>query len=63
MRIRWLYGLLTAAITPALADADFMSVRTKLAVDWSGKGREPAEKYFRELTNMYLNSHIARDLI
>jgi hypothetical protein len=63
MRIPWLYGFLTAAIAPALADADFMSVRTKLAIDWSGKGSDPAEKYFREFTDIYLNSRIARHLI
>ncbi|KAL1985616.1 hypothetical protein VTN96DRAFT_7596 [Rasamsonia emersonii] len=48
MRIFWLCGLLAAAAGLANADADFMSVRTKLAKDYSGKGGDPGEKYFHE---------------
>jgi hypothetical protein len=29
-------------------DADFMSVRTRLKKDHSGKGGDPKEKYFHE---------------
>ena len=37
---------------PALEkrDADFMSVRTRLAKDRSGKGGDPKDKYFHEST-------------
>lgn len=30
------------------ADADFLSVRTRLKQDHSGKGGDPKDKYFRE---------------
>lgn len=43
-----LCGLLAAAVGKVRGDADFMSVRTSLAKDYSGKGGDPAEKYFRE---------------
>lgn len=51
MRIFWLCGLLAAAAGLANADADFMSVRTKLAKDYSGKGGDPGEKYFRKFSS------------
>lgn len=48
MRLLCLYGVLATVAGPVVADADFMSVRTQLAKDWSGKGGDPASKYFRE---------------
>lgn len=49
MRLLQLGALLTAAaIGLVRGDADFMSVRTSLAKDYSGKGGDPADKYFRE---------------
>ncbi|KAH8700424.1 LicD family-domain-containing protein [Talaromyces proteolyticus] len=50
MRIPYLYGLLAVVAGSVAADADFMSVRTQLAKDWSGKGGDPAVKYFHEST-------------
>lgn len=48
MRLLRLCGLLAAATGLVRGDADFMSVRTSMAKDYSGKGGDPAEKYFRE---------------
>ncbi|XRM41932.1 mannosyltransferase [Aspergillus tubingensis] len=42
-----LYGLL-CAVGSASADVDFMSVRPDMVKDYSGKGGEPGEKYFKE---------------
>jgi hypothetical protein len=49
MLLYLLYGVLLAIAQPVLGenDVDYMSVRTKLATDFSGKGAEPGEKYFR----------------
>lgn len=43
-----LCALLAIVAGSVNGDADFMSVRTGLAKDYSGKGGDPAEKYFRE---------------
>lgn len=47
--------LLLPALLPAVVglaiekrDADFYSVRTQMHKDMSGRGGDPAEKYFRE---------------
>ncbi|KAL1970707.1 hypothetical protein VTN77DRAFT_4351 [Rasamsonia byssochlamydoides] len=48
MLIFWLCGFLAVVARLAYADADFMSVRTKLAKDYSGKGGDPGDKYFHE---------------
>lgn len=47
-------GIATLAHAAALQkrDADFLSVRTKLHKDMSGKKGDPKEKYFRELFSM-----------
>jgi hypothetical protein len=50
MRILGLCGWLAMVAGLASADADFMSVRTKLAKDYSGKGGDPGDKYFREFS-------------
>lgn len=57
MLLLGLFGLLAAAVRPVCGDADFMSVRTKLAKDYSGKGGDLAEKYFRESSPPRLRSH------
>lgn len=41
---------MAAAATAALVDPSFMKERGKLAKNWSGKGGDPAEKYFRKLS-------------
>ena len=43
-------GIATVCNTAAIQkrDADFLSVRTKLHKDMSGKAGDPKEKYFRE---------------
>lgn len=48
MRSLCVYGLVASVAGSVAADADFMSVRTQLAKDWSGKGGDPGDKYFRE---------------
>lgn len=53
MRLSWLLSLPTLlSVVSALAiekrDADFLSVRTQLHKDMSGKGGDPKTKYFRE---------------
>ncbi|KMU74179.1 hypothetical protein CISG_10277 [Coccidioides immitis RMSCC 3703] len=40
-------------VPPAVCDADFMSVRTSMNTDYSGKKGDPAEKYFHESTFHY----------
>ncbi|OJJ47703.1 hypothetical protein ASPZODRAFT_131258 [Penicilliopsis zonata CBS 506.65] len=52
MWLSWLSRslVLLVAIAQVRADADFMSVRTSLAKDYSGKGGDPGEKYFHEST-------------
>jgi hypothetical protein len=49
----WLMVLGIATLSHGAAlqkrDADFLSVRTKLHKDMSGKRGDPKEKYFREL--------------
>ncbi|GAD97148.1 mannosylphosphorylation protein (Mnn4), putative [Paecilomyces variotii No. 5] len=50
MRLLRVCALLTAAFGLVRGDADFMSVRTSLAKDYSGKGGDPGEKYFHEST-------------
>ncbi|KAF8848271.1 hypothetical protein BDZ45DRAFT_606144 [Acephala macrosclerotiorum] len=52
MHLSWLLSLpAMLSIVSALAiekrDADFLSVRTKLHKDMSGKGGDPKGKYFR----------------
>ncbi|GAQ44325.1 hypothetical protein AtubIFM55763_011453 [Aspergillus tubingensis] len=47
-----LYGLL-CAVGSASADVDFMSVRPDMVKDYSGKGGEPGEKYFKESSFHY----------
>lgn len=42
-------GLIAATASAAAVDASFMDEREKLAKDWTGKGGDPAEKYFRKL--------------
>lgn len=42
-------GLITATASAAVVDTSFMDEREKLAKDWTGKGGDPAEKYFRKL--------------
>jgi hypothetical protein len=46
MQMQRIISLLIAAASLAHADADFMSVRTKLAKDYSGEGHA-THKYFR----------------
>jgi hypothetical protein len=48
MRLLCVYSLMASVAGSVAADADFMSVRTQLAKDWSGKGGDPGDKYFRE---------------
>ncbi|BDD59410.1 hypothetical protein MAP00_004618 [Monascus purpureus] len=48
-----LCALLAIVAGSVNGDADFMSVRTGLAKDYSGKGGDPAEKYFHESTFHY----------
>jgi hypothetical protein len=53
MRLTWLLQLpAVLSVVSALAiqkrDADFLSVRTKMHKDMSGKGGDPKTKYFRE---------------
>lgn len=43
-------GLITATASAAAVDTSFMDEREKLAKDWTGKGGDPAEKYFRKLS-------------
>jgi hypothetical protein len=50
MRFSLICGAILAIAGRALCDVDYMSVRTKLATDFRGKGAEPGEKYFRMLT-------------
>ncbi|KAL2012981.1 hypothetical protein VTN00DRAFT_506 [Thermoascus crustaceus] len=57
-------GLLAAAVRPVCGDADFMSVRTSLAKDYSGKGGDPAEKYFHESTfHPHYDGRFASDVL
>lgn len=42
-------GLIAATASAAVVDTNFMDEREKLAKDWTGKGGDPAEKYFRKL--------------
>ena len=42
-------GLIAATASAAVVDTSFMDEREKLAKDWTGKGGDPAEKYFRKL--------------
>ncbi|KAH6669550.1 LicD family-domain-containing protein [Halenospora varia] len=53
MRLSWLLSLpAVLSVASALAiekrDADFLSVRTKMHKDMSGRGGDPKEKYFHE---------------
>ncbi|GAM38218.1 mannosylphosphorylation protein [Talaromyces pinophilus] len=41
-------GLIAATASAAVVDTSFMDEREKLAKDWTGKGGDPAEKYFHE---------------
>nr|XP_001398851.2 Zn(II)2Cys6 transcription factor [Aspergillus niger CBS 513.88] len=52
---RLLLGLcgLLCAVGSASADVDFMSVRPDMVKDYSGKGGEPGEKYFKESSFHY----------
>jgi hypothetical protein len=42
------FGLFIMVVPPVVCDADFMSVRTTMSTDYSGKRGDPAAKYFRE---------------
>ncbi|WEW58876.1 mannosyltransferase [Emydomyces testavorans] len=46
--VLWLFIL-----RPSTCDADFMSVRTSMNTDYSGKNGDPAQKYFHEATFHY----------
>ncbi|KAF4628343.1 hypothetical protein G7Y89_g9808 [Cudoniella acicularis] len=53
MRLTWLLSLpavlfVASAVPIEKRDADFLSVRTKMHKDMSGKGGDPKEKYFHE---------------
>jgi hypothetical protein len=53
MRLTWLLSLPTIlSVVSAMAiqkrDADFLSVRTKMTKDMSGRRGDPKGKYFRE---------------
>ena len=45
-----LFSLVTGLPALEKRDADFMSVRTRLTKDYSGKGGDPKDKYFHEST-------------
>ncbi|KAG9233561.1 hypothetical protein BJ875DRAFT_42465 [Amylocarpus encephaloides] len=54
MRVSWFLSLPTVlSVVSALAierrDADFLSVRTKMHKDMSGRRGDPVDKYFRRL--------------
>jgi len=53
MRLSWLLSLpavltLASALAIEKRDADFLSVRTKMHKDMSGRRGDPKDKYFRE---------------
>lgn len=47
-----LLGLLSATLTVASGDTDFMSVREKVAKDYENEEKIPTEKYFSECASV-----------
>lgn len=47
-----IWALIAATASAAVVDTSFMDEREKLAKDWTGKGGDPAWKYFRKFLEL-----------
>ncbi|KAL3705189.1 mannosyltransferase [Talaromyces marneffei ATCC 18224] len=47
-----IYSMIVATASVSVVDTNFMDERDRLAKDWTGRGGDPAEKYFHSAAIM-----------